>query len=113
MFGGAAVRQPLAAPQAAAPGAGTVLGGPRRRSTRLTGKTSKLYPGPPGNVNRLFRHEATSPVPKDRCEGESMHCYFNLVSSHKTILDEEGIEVADINEARSFAREAVVPMISP
>jgi hypothetical protein len=39
-----------------------------------------------------------------------MHCYFNLVSSHKTILDEEGIEVADIDEARSFAREAVAEM---
>ena len=40
-----------------------------------------------------------------------MHCYFNLVSSHKTILDEEGIEVADINEARAFAREAVAEMV--
>ena len=40
-----------------------------------------------------------------------MHCYFNLVSSHKTILDGEGIEVADINEARGFAREAVAEMV--
>ena len=40
-----------------------------------------------------------------------MHCYFNLVSSHKTILDGEGIEVADINEARAFAREAVAEMV--
>ena len=29
-----------------------------------------------------------------------MQCYFNLISSHKTILDEEGIEVADMKEAR-------------
>jgi len=40
-----------------------------------------------------------------------MHCYFNLVSSHKTILDHEGIELADIDEARSFAREAVAEMV--
>ena len=40
-----------------------------------------------------------------------MHCYFNLVSSHKTILDEERIEVADINEARAFAREAVAEIV--
>jgi len=33
-----------------------------------------------------------------------MHCYFNLVSSHRTILDNEGIEVADADEARAFAR---------
>ena len=43
-------------------------------------------------------------MPKDICEGEPMHCYFNLISSHKTILDEEGIEVADMKEARAFAR---------
>ena len=40
-----------------------------------------------------------------------MQCYFNLISSHKTILDEEGIEVADINEARAFAREAIAEMV--
>src|SRR6476646_1493429 len=28
-----------------------------------------------------LRHEATSPVPKDICEGEPMHCYFNLISA--------------------------------
>src|SRR5215213_1523660 len=39
-----------------------------------------------------------------------MRCYFNLVSSHHTITDAEGLEVADVDEARSFAREAVAEM---
>src|SRR5215204_542867 len=40
-----------------------------------------------------------------------MRCYFNLVSSHHTITDEEGLEVADVAEARTFAREAVAQMV--
>src|SRR5215210_5968036 len=40
-----------------------------------------------------------------------MHCYFNLVSSHHTIPDDEGLEVANLEEARTFAREAVAGMI--
>jgi hypothetical protein len=40
-----------------------------------------------------------------------MRCYFNLVSSHHTITDEEGLEVADVEEARTFAREAVAEMV--
>ena len=40
-----------------------------------------------------------------------MHCYFNLVSPHQTIIDEEGIAVADAEEARTFAREAVAEMV--
>ena len=40
-----------------------------------------------------------------------MRCYFNLVSSHRTITDEEGLEVADVDEARTFAREAVTEML--
>ena len=40
-----------------------------------------------------------------------MRCYFNLVSSHHTITDEEGLEVADVAEARTFAREAVAEMV--
>jgi hypothetical protein len=39
-----------------------------------------------------------------------MRCYFNLVSSHHTIIDEEGLEVADMEEAHTFAREAVREM---
>ena len=40
-----------------------------------------------------------------------MRCYFNLVSSHQTITDEEGLEVTDVAEARTFAREAVAEMV--
>src|SRR3712207_4998446 len=40
-----------------------------------------------------------------------MHCYFNLVSSHHTITDDEGFEVTDVAEARTFAREAVAEMV--
>ena len=40
-----------------------------------------------------------------------MRCYFNLVSSHHTIIDNEGLEVADVNEAHAFAREAISEMV--
>ena len=40
-----------------------------------------------------------------------MRCYFNLVSSHQTVTDHEGIEVTDVDEARTFAREAVTEML--
>jgi hypothetical protein len=42
-----------------------------------------------------------------------MRCYFNLVSSHHTITDEEGLEVADVDEARSFAHQAAATKIAP
>jgi hypothetical protein len=37
-----------------------------------------------------------------------MRCYFNLV---ETIVDSEGVEVADPDEARGLAHEAVAEMI--
>ena len=40
-----------------------------------------------------------------------MRYYFNLVSSHHTIIDNEGLEVADVEEARTFARAAVAEMV--
>jgi hypothetical protein len=40
-----------------------------------------------------------------------MHCYFNLVSSHHAIIDDEGLEVTNLEEARTFAREAVTEMV--
>ena len=40
-----------------------------------------------------------------------MHCYFNLVSPHQSIIDEEGIAVADADEARTIAREAILEMV--
>ena len=36
-----------------------------------------------------------------------MRCYFNLV---ETIVDSEGVEVADLNEARGLVLEAVAEM---
>src|SRR5215210_4861625 len=39
-----------------------------------------------------------------------MRCYFNLVSSHRTITDGEGLEVANLDEAHTFAREAVAAL---
>ena len=35
-----------------------------------------------------------------------MRCYFKLLGSDQTVTDEEGHEVADMEEARTFAREA-------
>ena len=40
-----------------------------------------------------------------------MRCYYNLVSSHRTVTDEEGLKVADVDEARTFAREAITEMV--
>ena len=40
-----------------------------------------------------------------------MRCYFNLFSAHQTITDEEGLEVANLDEAHTFAREAVAEMV--
>ena len=40
-----------------------------------------------------------------------MHCYFNLISAHQTVIDNEGLEVANLEEARRLAREAVAEMI--
>jgi hypothetical protein len=40
-----------------------------------------------------------------------MHCYFNLVSPHRTLIDEDGIAVADADEARTLARSAISEMV--
>ena len=50
-------------------------------------------------------------MPKAHLRGSLMHCYFNLVSPHQSIIDEEGIAVADADEARTFAREAILEMV--
>ena len=45
-----------------------------------------------------------------RCpEGLAMRCYFNLVH---TIPDEDGVEVADLDEARVLAAEAITELIA-
>ena len=40
-----------------------------------------------------------------------MHCYFNLVSPHRTLTDEDGIAVANAEEARTFACAALSEMV--
>ena len=40
-----------------------------------------------------------------------MCCYFSLVSSDQTITDEEGLEVADREEAQALAREAITERV--
>jgi hypothetical protein len=40
-----------------------------------------------------------------------MRCYFKLVSSDQNITDEEGLEVADVEEAQALAREAITEMV--
>ncbi len=36
-----------------------------------------------------------------------MRCYFHLVNSHEEILDEEGVEVTDLEDAQAQAMAAV------
>ena len=40
-----------------------------------------------------------------------MHCSFNLVSPHRTLIDNEGVAVADADEAHTFARAALSEMV--
>jgi len=43
--------------------------------------------------------------------GQPMRCYFNLVHTHQTIVDDEGVEVDDLGEARTLTREVAAEMI--
>jgi len=36
-----------------------------------------------------------------------MHCFFHLVNGHETILDDTGIEVADLEMAKAEAQKAI------
>jgi hypothetical protein len=36
-----------------------------------------------------------------------MRCYFHLVNSHEEILDEEGIQVSDLEDAKAQALAAI------
>ena len=40
-----------------------------------------------------------------------MKCYFNLAYGHQTIVDDEGVEVEDLDQARTLALEAAAEMI--
>lgn len=39
-----------------------------------------------------------------------MRCYFNLVSDDETILDDEGVEVRDLDQARAQALKAIAEL---
>src|SRR5690242_13733517 len=65
----------------------------------------------PGSFPALGSRGGGIPADAERSpEGETMRCYYNLVRSHHTITDEEGLEVADMEEAHTFARKAVRQM---
>jgi hypothetical protein len=36
-----------------------------------------------------------------------MRCHFDLADAHQTFIDDEGVEVADVDEARTLARDAI------
>lgn len=40
-----------------------------------------------------------------------MHCYFHLSNGLETIIDQEGIEVENFEEAHEQAREAVAEVL--
>ena len=48
-------------------------------------------------------HHHHDPV---RCE-TAIRCYFHLVSRHDVIVDETGIDVADLEAAEAHARQAI------
>lgn len=39
-----------------------------------------------------------------------MRCYFNLISDNETMLDDEGIEVRDLDQARAQALKAIAEL---
>jgi hypothetical protein len=40
-----------------------------------------------------------------------MRCYFNLVHTHQILVDHEGVEADDLDEARTLTREAAAEVI--
>ncbi len=55
----------------------------------------------------------TLPVGEDlpMCEGEALRCHFNLACAHQTLVDQEGVEVADVDQARTLAIEVALDLI--
>ena len=41
----------------------------------------------------------------------ALRCHFNLVCAHQTLVDQEGVEVADVDQARTLAIEVALNMI--
>ena len=44
-------------------------------------------------------------------EDGALRCHFNLVYAHQTLVDQEGVEVADVDQARTLAIEVALDMI--
>jgi len=36
-----------------------------------------------------------------------MWCHFDLIDAHQTFVDDEGVEVADVDDAHTLARAAI------
>jgi subtilisin-like proprotein convertase family protein len=41
----------------------------------------------------------------------TLRCYFNLVDGQQSIIDHDGVEVPDLEQARSIARATAMEMI--
>lgn len=56
---------------------------------------------------------ALSAKQAEKCPGAGgdMRCYLNLVDATQTLVDHEGVEVSDLDEAREAAREAVAELV--
>ena len=42
---------------------------------------------------------------------QAMQCHFNLADAHQTLFDEEGVEVEDVDQARTLAIEVALDLI--
>ena len=53
------------------------------------------------------------PVGEDLPMGEdgAFRCHFNLVCAHQTLVDQEGVAVADVDQAQTLAIEVALDMI--
>jgi hypothetical protein len=59
----------------------------------------------------FFGSEVRRSHPLTAHPGKPMRCYFNLVSSHQTLVDDDGVEVADWDRARALALEVAAERI--
>ena len=44
-------------------------------------------------------------------EDGALRCHLNLVCAHQTLVDQEGVEVTDVDQARTLAIEVALDMI--
>ena len=61
----------------------------------------------------LFRNSVTRQADEHLPirEDGALRCHFNLVCAHQTLVDQEGVEVADVDQARTLAIEVALDMI--